>query len=92
MWGRYCSEQRQHLCAIICGSRTTRNAELDINWSGELGTTAVVALAVQRPPLQLIFIKLCVAHQPYVLRYIGLDCITSLGISDRGGQPVVQGS
>jgi len=33
-----------------------RNAELDIKWSGGLGTTAVVAPAVQRPPLQLIYI------------------------------------
>ena len=46
-----------------------RNAELDIKWSdglraawsGGLGTTAVVAPAVQRSPLQLIYIKLCVA-------------------------------
>ena len=47
----------------------TPNAELDIKWrdglraawSGGLGTTAVVAPAVQRPPLQLlslIYIKL----------------------------------
>ena len=28
---------------------------------GGLGTTAVAAPAVQRPPLQLIYIKLCVA-------------------------------
>ena len=41
----------------------TRNAELDIKWSGGLGTTAVVAPAVQRPPLQLIYIKLCLARQ-----------------------------
>jgi len=61
MWGCYCSEQRRHLWDIICGSRATRNAELDIKWSGGFGTTAVVATAVQRPPLQLIYIKLCVA-------------------------------
>ena len=75
MWGRYFSEQRRHLWDIICGSRATRNAELDIKWSGGLGTTAVVAPAVQRPPLQLIYIKyikLSVARQPYVLSYIGL--------------------
>ena len=36
---------------------------LDIKWSGGLGTTSVVAPAVQRPPLQLIYIKLCVARQ-----------------------------
>ena len=43
--------------------RATRNAELDIKWSdglraawsGGLGTTAVVAVAVQRSPLQLIY-------------------------------------
>jgi len=32
-----------------------------VEWSGGLGTTAVVATAVERPPLQLIYIKLCVA-------------------------------
>ena len=36
MWGRYCSEHRRRVCAIICGSRPTRNAELDINWSDGL--------------------------------------------------------
>ena len=57
-----------------------RNAELDIKWSGGLGTAAAV---VQRPPLQLIYIKLCVARQRYVFRYIGriqrhsLDSATS---------------
>jgi len=35
-----------------------RNAELDIKRSGGLGTTAVVAPAVQRPPLQLIYISI----------------------------------
>ena len=60
-----------------------RNAELDIKWSGGLGTAAAVAPAVQRPPLQLIYIKLCVARQRYVFRYIGriqthsLDSATS---------------
>jgi len=39
-------------------SNDARNAELDIKWSAGLGTTAVVAPAVQRPPLQLIYIKL----------------------------------
>ena len=29
-------QQRRHVCAIICGSRPTRNAELDINWSDGL--------------------------------------------------------
>ena len=29
-------EHRRHVCAIICGSRPTRNAELDINWSDGL--------------------------------------------------------
>ena len=43
-----------------------RNAELDIKWSGRLDTTAAVAPAVQRPPLQLIYIKLCVARQHYM--------------------------
>ena len=51
--GRVASHLRR-----VCGSRPTRNAELDIKWSGGLGTTAVVAPAVQRPPLQLIYIKL----------------------------------
>ena len=42
-------------------NQRVENAELDIKWSGGLGKTAVVAPAVQRPPLQLISIKLCVA-------------------------------
>ena len=61
MWGRYCSEQRRHLWAIICGSPETRNAELDIKWCGRLSTTAVVARPCNAPPLQLIYIKVCVA-------------------------------
>jgi len=59
-----------------------RNAELDIKRSGGLGTTAVVAPAVQRLPLQLIYINLCVARQPYVLSYIG--CLNSeLGLQSQ---------
>jgi len=48
---------------------TAARATLSLILSGVAG---LARPAVQRPPLQLIYIKLCVARQPYVLRYIGL--------------------
>jgi len=54
--------QRAETTSVRHHLRKPSNVELDIKWSGGLGTTAVVAPAVQRPPLQL-YIKVCVARQ-----------------------------
>jgi len=54
--------QRAETTSVRHHLRKPSNAELDIKWSGGLGTTAVVAPAVQRPPLQL-YMKVCVARQ-----------------------------
>ena len=67
MWGR-AETSVCHQYAVTAGLRAA--------WSGGLGTTAVVAPAVQRPPLQLlqlIYIKLSALR--FIVNLVVLDCI-----------------